>query len=59
MYDPAHSVFYAWRTMFGLWSEAFQIADENLAAGHRPLTWRKVLAIYREYLETEQHEAPR
>jgi membrane protein DedA with SNARE-associated domain len=59
MYDPAHSVFYAWRTMFGLWSEAFQIADENLAAGHRPLTWREILAIYREYLETEQHEAPR
>lgn len=57
MYDPSHSVFLAWRTLCRMWAEAFQIADANLAAGHSPLSWRQILSLWREYLDSEQLEA--
>ena len=46
MYDPAHSVWFGWRTLRRQWRIAFDIASEHRANGIRPLglrdTWRLV-----------------
>ncbi len=41
IYDPRHSVLFAWRTLFEQWRMAFKIAAWNRAHGHRPETCRR------------------
>lgn len=36
MYDPRHSVVFAWRTLMRQWRLAFEIAQKNRLAGHEP-----------------------
>ncbi|MBC2594731.1 alpha/beta fold hydrolase [Ruficoccus amylovorans] len=48
IYDPKHSVLFAWRTLFEQWRLAFEIAAWNRQEGHRPLSLRAtVKAIFR------------
>lgn len=37
IYDPSHSVLYAWKALSNQWKRAFDIAAQNRAAGHKPL----------------------
>ena len=45
IYDPAHSLAYAYRTLFAQWRRAFHIAALNREAGHRPWSKRRTLAV--------------
>jgi membrane protein DedA with SNARE-associated domain len=52
IYDPAGSVFTAWRTLMQQWSIAFAIGDANRARGYRPVTVRRLLSLIHAYLRT-------
>lgn len=45
IYDPRHSIFFAWRTLRAQWRLAFAIGDANRRAGAVPLTLTAVLAL--------------
>ena len=47
MYDPAHSVWFGWRTLCRQWRIAFAIAAENRARGVRPLTVAEFFRLVR------------
>lgn len=36
IYDPQHTLWNAWKTLFGQWKLAFEIGRQNLARGHQP-----------------------
>jgi membrane protein DedA with SNARE-associated domain len=48
VYDPKYRVFDAWRTMFGQWRLAFEIAAANRRLGARPASWRELTALMRD-----------
>lgn len=43
MYDPAHGLLFAWRTLCRQWRCAFEIASENVRSGHRATPPREFL----------------
>jgi membrane protein DedA with SNARE-associated domain len=43
IYDPNHSVVYAWKTLMKQWTLAFQIAAMNQQQGSRPMTLRSFI----------------
>ena len=45
MYDPKHSLLFAWRTLFAQWKLVFEIARQNRLAGHEPESPRKILQL--------------
>ena len=45
IYDPQHSLAYAYRTLFAQWRRAFHIAALNRKAGHQPWTKRRTLGV--------------
>ncbi len=45
IYDPRHSLWNAYRTIFAQWSRAFAIAAANRAAGHAPWSARSTLRL--------------
>jgi membrane protein DedA with SNARE-associated domain len=47
IYDPRHSIFYAWKTLIDQWSIAFQIAAANLKNGARPMAAGAFFAHWR------------
>ena len=49
IYDPRHSLLYAYRVLFRQWSLAFEIARANLAAGARATPLRTLLREMRNY----------
>lgn len=49
MYDPKHSVFYAWRTLAAQWWRAFRYGAANMKAGHNPPTLKALFARLREH----------
>jgi len=53
MYDPRHGLDYAYRAMFALWRDIFEIAAANRARGARPSTLRELRALLREYKRRE------
>jgi len=57
MYDPKHSLFYAWKTMFRLWSEIFRIGDENRARGSKPSSIGELIQLVREFRKQDKYEA--
>ena len=57
MYDPKHSLFYAWKTMFRLWSEIFKIGDENRALGNTPSPIKNLVRLVQEFKSQEKYEA--
>lgn len=44
IYDPANSLFAAWRDIMHQWRLAFAIAAANRRAGARPSSWREILS---------------
>ncbi|MDC0087939.1 hypothetical protein OAI07_00190 [Akkermansiaceae bacterium] len=38
MYDPKHSVFYAWKLLAAQWSRAYRMAAQNVQKGYKPLS---------------------
>ena len=46
MYDPKHSVWYAWKTLAAQWCRAYRYGAQNRARGHEPLSlatlWKRV-----------------
>jgi hypothetical protein len=57
IYDPAGSVFRAWRTLMQQWSIAFVIGDANRARGYRPVRPGRLLSLTRTYLQTRAPHA--
>lgn len=49
IYDPKHSLRFAYRTLFSQWSIAFAIAKENVALGHTPATLKRTLTLFVRY----------
>jgi hypothetical protein len=39
MYDPRHSLWFAWREIVRHWRWMYRISRANLARGERPMTW--------------------
>lgn len=56
MYDPKHSLLYAWRTMFRLWSEIFKIGAENRDLGGKPSSFNELFELVREFKSQEKYE---
>jgi len=44
IYDPKHSLLYAWRILIKQWSLAFKIAEQNLARGFEPMSLKGFIA---------------
>jgi len=57
IYDPAASIFTAWRTLMQQWSMAFAIGAINRARGHRPVMLTRILSLTRSYLGTRPAHA--
>jgi hypothetical protein len=49
IYDPAHNVGHAWRTLFQQWRIAFEIGKRNRALGARPTSLREILRLVRHH----------
>lgn len=43
MYDPKHSVLYAWKLLAAQWSRAYRMAAQNVQKGHQPLSTSQLL----------------
>lgn len=41
IYDPGHSLFFAWKEIYRHWKIAFQISMSNVKAGQRLMTWKE------------------
>jgi hypothetical protein len=49
IYDPSHSLFFAYRTLFRQFKILYQIGAANIRSGHKPTPWRRLLRSIREY----------
>ncbi len=43
MYDPKHTVFYAWKLLTAQWSRAYRMAAQNVQKGHKGFTILEIL----------------
>lgn len=48
MYDPRHSLFFAWKEIIRHWFILYRISRMNHKKGHRYLSWREGIAMFRE-----------
>ncbi len=48
MYDPRHSIFFAWKEIVKHWLILWRISKQNHALGHRYLTLKEGVAMFRE-----------
>ncbi|MDJ0836987.1 MAG: VTT domain-containing protein [Acidobacteriota bacterium] len=49
MYDNRHNLWYAWRTLFVMYRDIWQIGRANVSNGFRPVTIWKLLQDHRRY----------
>ncbi len=56
IYDPQHSLWYAWRTLFAQWDICLRIARENVARGVEPTP---LFAFLREWWQAERRQQHR
>ncbi|NCU05850.1 MAG: hypothetical protein GXC73_17935 [Chitinophagaceae bacterium] len=54
MYDPKHSLFFAWKEIIRHWFILFRISKQNHAKGHRYMTLKEAKAMFRS---NNQHVA--
>ncbi len=54
IYDPAHRVWTAWRTLATQWRILFEIAAANRAAGTAPATAREMRELFRAHREAQR-----
>jgi len=45
IYDPKHSLLFAYRTLFAQWRRAFELSAENFTEGHIPCSKRETIRI--------------
>lgn len=57
IYDPQHSIFYAWKTLLAQWRIAFQIAEQNRRAGIQPSKPMDVIKLILYQRERDVFEA--
>jgi hypothetical protein len=48
IYDPRHSIFFAWKEIIRHWFLLFKISRANHKQGHRYLTWKEGLEMFRQ-----------
>jgi hypothetical protein len=48
MYDPRHSIFFAWKEIVRHWIILWRISRQNHALGHRYLSFQEGVAMFRE-----------
>jgi hypothetical protein len=48
IYDPRHSLFFAWKEIIRHWFLLFRISRINHKKGHRYLSWREGIGMFRE-----------
>lgn len=48
MYDPRHSLFFAWKEIIRHWYILWKISRENKRRGHRYLTWKEGMQMFRD-----------
>jgi hypothetical protein len=51
MYDPKHSIFFAWKEIARHWKILYEIAIENKTLGHKPITYRQGMQMLSENKE--------
>lgn len=56
IYDPRHSVWFAWRTLFRQWRHAFEIGAANRDLGARPSTALELLRLLWRYRPAPEAE---
>jgi hypothetical protein len=47
MYDPKHSIFFAWREIVRHWNILCRVSRMNHRLGHKYLTWKEAREMYR------------
>jgi membrane protein DedA with SNARE-associated domain len=52
IYDPAYSLFHAWRVLCEQWTLVFEIGAANIARGHRATNARRLLGLALHHLRT-------
>lgn len=57
MYDPRHSLFFAWREIVRHWILLFKISRANHKRGHRYLSFKEGVAMFKEDKEWSQRLA--
>lgn len=57
VYDPKHSVLFAWRTLMAQWSLAFAIGAENHARGVRNGTLAETIRAWLDYRQAQSGHA--
>ncbi len=50
IYDPKHSIFYAWKVLFYHWNWVFRISIYRMKEGVSPLPYSKYKILYKDYL---------
>ncbi len=50
MYDPKHSIWFAWGCLMRQWRLIFELAKKNRLAGHEPVSLKKVSRLAWAYL---------
>ena len=48
IYDPSHSLFFAWKEIIRHWVLLYKISRINHSLGHPYLSWKEGLAMFRE-----------
>ncbi len=54
IYDPGHSIWFAWKEIIRHWRFLYQVSAGNKRRGHRYLSWREGKALFQAHL---RHEA--
>lgn len=55
IYDPRHGLSYAWSQLCRQWKLAFEIAEENVTAGHKPTPLRQFTRNLRRARRRQSH----
>lgn len=57
IYDPRHSLFFAWKEIIRHWKLLYRVSRINHKKGHRYLSWREGITMFREARECNKRLA--
>ena len=55
IYDPDHSLFFAYRTLFRQYEILYKIGAANMQRGYKPTPWRSLLRSIREHYRSRDY----
>jgi len=55
IYDPGHSIFFAWKEILRHWNYMYQISKYHREQGHPPLSWKEGLQMLKDHKELENY----